>query len=260
MMTESPLGDLRNPFDDELALKYSAYAAEVGGELRRLLDSRTPGVDARFAHVAVRAAILHPDFPCAGAKAAVNTGSLRTAHYPQLGDESVTRGVARDLFAFVTEWPTLGSGFSSFVATFDRPRDLDEEGFEHLLWRQLSLLRAFDAPYHRWDPAVASDPASPRFAFSFGASALFVVGMHPGSGRWSRRLPFLALAFNPKVQFDRLRAAGKFERMRQTIRRADAALQGSINPMLEDFGASSDARQYSGRRVGPGWRCPFARS
>jgi FPC/CPF motif-containing protein YcgG len=27
--------------------------------------------------------------------------------------------------------------------------------------------------------------------------------------------------------------------------------------MLEDFGENSEARQYSGRKVGEEWKCPF---
>ena len=35
-------------------------------------------------------------------------------------------------------------------------------------------------------------------------------------------------------------------------------LQGSINPMLSDFGEATEARQYSGRAVEDDWRAPFA--
>ena len=45
--------------------------------------------------------------------------------------------------------------------------------------------------------------------------------------------------------------------MRDKIRERDERLQGSTNPMVADYGASSEARQYSGRRVGPGWEAPF---
>ena len=47
-------------------------------------------------------------------------------------------------------------------------------------------------------------------------------------------------------------------RMRDTIRRRDVELQGSINPMLADHGQISEGRQYSGRAVGPAWCAPFA--
>lgn len=35
------------------------------------------------------------------------------------------------------------------------------------------------------------------------------------------------------------------------------AYSGSINPMLEDFGTSSEVYQYSGRKYDAEWRCPL---
>ena len=40
-------------------------------------------------------------------------------------------------------------------------------------------------------------------------------------------------------------------------RARDLALQGSINPNLADFGTAPETRQYSGRKVEAGWKCPF---
>ena len=54
-----------------------------------------------------------------------------------------------------------------------------------------------------------------------------------------------------------MRADGRYQRMRDTIRRRDAELQGSLNPMVSDHGASSEARQYAGRAVPPDWTPPF---
>ena len=45
--------------------------------------------------------------------------------------------------------------------------------------------------------------------------------------------------------------------MQYTIRAREVALQGSINPMLSDFGEESEARQYSGRTVPDDWVPPF---
>ena len=41
------------------------------------------------------------------------------------------------------------------------------------------------------------------------------------------------------------------------IRARDMAFQGSLNPVLKNFGESSEARQYSGRAVPDDWKCPF---
>jgi FPC/CPF motif-containing protein YcgG len=54
-----------------------------------------------------------------------------------------------------------------------------------------------------------------------------------------------------------LRADGRFLKMQTATRKRDIELQGSINPNLADFGMAGEARQYSGRKVGPEWKCPF---
>ena len=94
--------------------------------------------------------------------------------------------------------------------------------------------------------------------------------MHRGSSRLARRFPLPALIFNLHEQFRKLRNEGKWKRMKASIRKRDAALQGESNPMLDDFGERSEARQYAGRAVEEGWspsfqaaqmgqerRCPF---
>jgi FPC/CPF motif-containing protein YcgG len=134
---------------------------------------------------------------------------------------------------------------------------MSELEFEDLLWKQLRLLHEYDAAGFDWDPAVASDPRDPHFSFSFGGQALYVIGMHANSSRESRRFSLPTLIFNPHAQFDRLRANGKWKHMQETIRQRDLQLQGSINPMLTDFGVQSEARQYSGRVVAESWRAPF---
>jgi FPC/CPF motif-containing protein YcgG len=65
------------------------------------------------------------------------------------------------------------------------------------------------------------------------------------------------LVFNLHEQFEALRESGAFERMRDTIRRRDEELQGSVNPMVGDYGTVSEARQYSGRKLEEGWEPPF---
>jgi FPC/CPF motif-containing protein YcgG len=45
--------------------------------------------------------------------------------------------------------------------------------------------------------------------------------------------------------------------VQEVIRNRERNLQGNLNPNLADFGTRSEARQYSGRPVEEGWRCPF---
>jgi FPC/CPF motif-containing protein YcgG len=145
----------------------------------------------------------------------------------------------------------------AFVAVFRGPIAADEIAFEQRLWRQLQHLHELDELGTAWDPGVSDDPESSQFSFSFGGRALFVVGMHPAASRLARRFHRPTLVFNPRAQFERLRAEGKFERLRERVRERDLALQGSLNPNLADFGEQSEARQYSGRAVEAEWRCPF---
>ena len=93
---------------------------------------------------------------------------------------------------------------------------------------------------------------------SFGGEAFFVVGLHPKSSRPARRFEAPAMVFNLHDQFERLREAGRYDKMRGAILDRDLKLAGSHNPMLSQHGTKSAARQYSGRAVDDGWQCPFS--
>lgn len=198
-------------------------------------------------------------FPCLAGKGTVHRGDHTLRVYDTLGSHDSAAALARDLTIFVQSGPADGAGLRAFVALFRGPDMADELAFERRLWRQLRRLHALDGPPTAWDPTVSDDPESPEFSFSFGGRALFVVGMHPASSRLARRFRWPALVFNPRAQFERLRAEGKFERLRTLVRERDVALQGTPNPTLADFGERSEARQYSGRATEPEWRCPFHR-
>ena len=62
---------------------------------------------------------------------------------------------------------------------------------------------------------------------------------------------------NLHAQFKGLREAGRYEKLRSSFLQRDEVLAGSANPMLARHGEVSEARQYSGRAVDEGWRCPF---
>jgi FPC/CPF motif-containing protein YcgG len=63
--------------------------------------------------------------------------------------------------------------------------------------------------------------------------------------------------FNLHAQFEQLREAGRYEKLRSSILQRDETLAESTNPMLARHGEISEARQYSGRAVCEEWRCPF---
>jgi uncharacterized protein len=211
------------------------------------------------AETAFRELVGMPEFPCLGAKAALNAGSIVLRTYEDLGGDCDSVALAADLRTFTSSESQLTSDYASFVAIFRGPLDLDEKQFEARLWQQLRKLNRIDASDGaEWDPAVASDPRDPHFSYSFAGHAFYVIGMHANSSREARRFPWPTLVFNLHEQFERLRQDEKWKHMQEAIRAREIGFEGSINPMLSDFGEESEARQYSGRIVGHDWQAPFA--
>ncbi len=232
----------------------SAYARLDDGSLVLVANGGpAPPVEDRV-HSAFRALVLDPEFPCVAARSALNQGSYRFSMYQGLNTDDATAALARDLAAFVAEQDAIEGQFTTFIACFDQPKVHDGIEFERMLWEQLARLNAVDdAP---WDEAVSSDSSDPHFSFSFAGRAFFVVGLAPSGERWARTFPWPTMVFNAHFQFEQLRENGQFERMQEVIRDRDIELQGDLNPNLSNFGEHTEAKQYSGREVGPDWRCP----
>ncbi|MEX2373018.1 MAG: YqcI/YcgG family protein, partial [Dehalococcoidia bacterium] len=152
-----------HPYSSDLALQNSCYTRWTDGMLRYAAADPaaegSPPALAERVHSALRALILDPDFPCVGARSALNQASYRFALYDELGTEAATAGLARDLFTFVQEQPSIGGEYSTFLATFDHPKTLTPLDFERLLWAQLEALHALDGS--AWDASVSADPAEP---------------------------------------------------------------------------------------------------
>lgn len=164
------------------------------------------------------------------------------------------------LLAFICRYRAQPNLFQSFAVLFEGPRTLSEEAFETALWQRVQSLSDTDRCLGQaYDPRVASDPDDPHFTLSLGGQGFFLVGLHPGASRRARRFETPALVFNLHDQFERLRAEGRYERLRAAIVDRDAAWAGTINPMLADHGESSAARQFSGRAVPDDWACPYRR-
>jgi FPC/CPF motif-containing protein YcgG len=198
------------------------------------------------------------NFPCLPAKGVLRRREYELGVYRGLGSPHASDALATDLAHFAHRARHTSDRLTSYIAVFSGRAPATELAFERRLWVQLQHLHERDDPSIGWDPAVSSDPESDRFSFSMAGCALFVVGMHPRSSRLARRFRWPALVFNPHAQFERLRREGTFDRLRDVIRERDTALQGSPNPALADFGARSEARQYSGRDTSDAeWRCPF---
>ena len=199
--------------------------------------------------------ITGKDHPCIMAKTVFAQQEYEFSVHEELGSKSSAKILLEELESYIKEYNFSDNRFKSFVAVFNETEVATEIEFENLLWRQLQFMH--DADSVAWDPRVHSDPADKNFSFSLGGRAFFVVGLYPKSSRMSRRAPYPTLVFNLHWQFEKLREMGVYERVRDKIRKRDEDLQGSINPMLADYGESSEALQYGGRYVEKTWKCPF---
>lgn len=194
-------------------------------------------------------------YPCLGARSVVHRDACAIRVYPRMGTANAATALVTDLADFGAG--VVGDQLSSFAAVFEEPSAMSEHRFRRLLWQQLQLMHQVDRRHFAWDSRVSPDPDSPHFSYSVGGVAYFVIGLHAGSSRWSRRFAWPTLVFNPHEQFVTMRESGKYDRARSMIRGRDSALQGTINPLLRDHGDRSEARQYAGDAVADSWRCPL---
>lgn len=202
--------------------------------------------------------IRSDSFPCVGAKSALVRDELVVRIYEDITTPGDDVELREDLLDFIRKLDRTGPVVQSFTAIFRGPDRLSEAAFEKALWNRLQCLHNLDAVAGApWAEDTSPDPASPHFSVSVCGEAFFVIGFHPGASRPARRFSHPALVFNSHDQFERLRADGRFDRMKAIIRQREEACAGSVNPMLTDFGELSEARQYSGRLVGDDWTCPF---
>ncbi len=206
------------------------------------------------AHYTFERFIADRGYPCIMAKSALKRSQYRLHTYSALTSSDAVDALAHDLEAFAAE-PEPKRGFRSFVSIYDGSAPADERQFERDLWSLLGALHARDLK--PWDAAVSSDASDPTFSFSFAGRGFYVVGMHPNASRPARRFDYPMIVFNLHAQFQQLRDQGRYDKVRSLIRNRDRALAGSVNPMMDDFGSRSEARQYAGRAVEAGWKCPF---
>ncbi|WP_294278932.1 guanitoxin biosynthesis heme-dependent pre-guanitoxin N-hydroxylase GntA [uncultured Sphingomonas sp.] len=202
--------------------------------------------------------IAAADFPCVGAKAAMARGTLDILGARDIASAWDDLRIHDRLRRFAACYRAEPQLFRSLAVVFAGPEELDEAAFERAVWARIQSLSDKDVWLGQdWDARVSADPDDPHFSLSFGGEAFFVVGLHPHASRPARRFPRPAMIFNLHDQFETLRAQGKYETMREKIMMRDEALAGTRNPMLARHGEMSEARQYSGRVVEEGWRCPF---
>lgn len=204
--------------------------------------------------------VLAEDFPCVGAKAALSRQQMHILVAHDIASAWDDLRILPALMEVVSRYREDNTLFRTFVVIFDGPAPKSEHAFETALWARIqSLTDKDDWLGYRPDPSVDEDPESPHFSLSFGGEAFFVVGLHPLASRPARRFARPAMVFNLHDQFEELRQAGRYEKLRKSIIGRDIELAGDANPMLARHGETSEARQYSGRVVGQDWSCPYKR-
>lgn len=208
---------------------------------------------------AYKAFIGNKIFPCIAARAALASQHIQCMVADTMACPKDDKAILDFLYHFIDNYRTTTTNFHSAAIIFKNPKDCNEEEFDRLLWQRLQALSDLDAENYDYDHRVDSDPASAHFSFSLKQEAFFILGLHPGTNRPSRKFSYPTLAFNPHQEFEKLRVTHHYEPMKEVVRKRDLLYSGSINPMLKDFGEASEATQYSGRYYSSDWQCPFIR-
>lgn len=197
------------------------------------------------------------EFPCIGAKAALAKQQVKCMVADNMACPNDDAEILRFLYDFVDAYRNSKEFYHSAAIIFSGPQIIDEEIFDDLLWQRLQSLENLDAKNYHYDNRVEADPSSAKFSFSIKEEAFYIIGIHPASSRHARQFKYPTLVFNPHAQFEQLRETTKYEVMKNVVRKRDIAISGSVNPMLEDFGKSSEVYQYSGRKYDDSWQCPL---
>jgi FPC/CPF motif-containing protein YcgG len=197
------------------------------------------------------------EFPCVAAKTALSWNQINCLVVDHMACPKDDAAILDFLYGFVDAYRSSEKLYHSAAIIFRGPTEPSEAMFEELFWQRLQALANLDAQRYGHDPRVVADPASPLFSFSLKEEAFFVVGLHPGSSRPARQFQYPTLVFNAHAQFERIRENGRYDHLRDTIRTRDVAYSGSINPMLQNFGAASEVYQYTGKVYDDAWKCPF---
>ncbi|MEO8569151.1 MAG: guanitoxin biosynthesis heme-dependent pre-guanitoxin N-hydroxylase GntA [Ginsengibacter sp.] len=201
--------------------------------------------------------IANKDFACIAAKAALARQQIKCFVADNMACPKDDYDILKFLYSFIEDYRQSNELYHSATVIFKEPAVDNDEMFDVLMWQRLQALADMDCKKYNYDPAVASDPHSPNFSFSLKEESFFIIALHAASSRLLRRFKYATLVFNPHRQFEELRASGKYEMMKEVVRKRDIAVSGSINPMLKDFGEASEVYQYSGRKYHSNWECPL---
>ncbi|CDF79550.1 conserved hypothetical protein, YqcI/YcgG family [Formosa agariphila KMM 3901] len=199
--------------------------------------------------------ILKQKHPCVMAKTVFSMDKYHLKTYESMTAKTSAVTLLKDLEDYINQYDFESNTFESFIAVFPNDSFKTEIGFENQLWAFLQRLHELDDK--AWDSSVSNNPNDSNFSFSLKGRAFYIVGLHPNSSRIARQSPHTTIVFNLHWQFEKLRAMGTYKRVKKRIRKRDKKLQGTINPVLKDFGNDTETKQYSGRQVEREWTCPF---
>jgi uncharacterized protein len=199
-----------------------------------------------------------PAFPCVGAKSALALSRLQSIEAGSIASDADDVVIYDRIAAFTADGRNETSAFRSLAILFRDQVVEDEDAFVAAFWRRLQALHNIDvARGVGWAENVSADVSSAKFSMSLAGAGYFVIGLHPASPRLARRFSHPAMIFNPHDQFESLRADGRYGRIQEVVRTRELRTQGTLNPMLAEFGRASEAAQYSGQETGPDWICPL---
>lgn len=201
--------------------------------------------------------IKQKEFPCIAAKASLARQHVKCIVAGNMGCPKDDVSILQFLCEFVEDYRMSKDFYYSAAIIFTGPHVYNEEMFDALLWQRLQAFEMLDAKNHVYDNRVEADPSSAKFSFSIKEEAFYIIGLHPASSRHARQFKYPTIVFNPHAQFEQLKETTKYEVMKNTVRKRDISFSGSVNPMLHDFGESSEVYQYSGRKYDESWECPL---
>lgn len=201
--------------------------------------------------------LANKEFPCVAARAALNKKHISVFVADHMACPKDDKSILDFMYSFVDEYRNSTSLYNSAAVIFKGPDIIDEYMFDQLLWQRLQSLTDIDTKQYVYDKRVSSDPNSKGFSFSIKEEAFYIIGLHPASNREARRFKYPTLVFNPHQQFVDLKSSNRYDKMKKIVRQRDTIYSGSVNPMLQDFGQSSEVFQYSGRKYDEFWQCPL---
>ena len=243
-MTEQEKNIKTNPFSS----KMSGYGFSEKGVLKSVYPKGSPMHDFHTkAYEYLKTLIGGESFACVAGQTAVRAESYILAAYPSMTDPQVAEGLCHDLMEFTREYgiPDKEKGpkgqFRSFVATFEGPMPTSQMQAAEYLYTLLKNIHSVDKKYFPWAKGISADLESTDFGFSIGEAGYFIPSFHPFTSSEVRRSDMLFVVFNAHAMFDTLRKQGKFDKLKQIIRRR----QAHVHPYLGDHGTVNEWVQYA---------------